>query len=55
MTTEKAVLEALYAQFTELSERENTTDPRALGYRSAMARARLFALDEQVGVFGLRA
>ncbi len=47
MSTEIAVLEALYEKINTLPRRG--TDPHDLGYRAALARARVFVLDERAG------
>ena len=55
MTTSSAtLLDELYEQFTDISERagdDGSPSPFAHGFRSALARARLFVLDAQAGEF----
>lgn len=44
------LLDDLYEQFTEISDRiggDSSSPPFVHGYRSGLARARLFVLDEQ--------
>lgn len=50
MSTEIAVLEALYDRICELPSRQTSTGAHELGYRAALARARVFVLDERAGV-----
>ncbi|WP_241385730.1 hypothetical protein [Rhodococcus sp. CH91] len=49
MDIEIAALEALYERISALSDRESGTDAYRLGYRAALARARVFVLDERAG------
>ncbi|UYP19687.1 hypothetical protein OED52_03750 [Rhodococcus sp. Z13] len=49
MDIEIGTLEVLYEKISELSERETGTDAYRLGYRAALARARVFVLDERAG------
>ena len=49
MDIEIAALEALYEKVSGLSGRESGTDAQRHGYRAALARARVFVLDERAG------
>ena len=49
MDIEIAALEALYEKISGLSGRETGTDAQRHGYRAALARARVFVLDERAG------
>ncbi len=50
MNTEIAVLEALYEKIRDLPIHPVGTDAQGNGYRAALARARVFVLDERAGV-----
>ncbi|MEE2060544.1 MULTISPECIES: hypothetical protein [Rhodococcus] len=50
MNTETAVLEALYEKIRDLPIHSVGTDAQGNGYRAALARARVFVLDERAGV-----
>lgn len=50
MDTETAALEALYEKVSALSDQESGSDIYRHGYRSALARARVFVLDERAVV-----
>lgn len=55
MTTSSAtLLDDLYEQFTDIAERagaDGSSSPFTHGFRSGLARARLFVLDAQAGEF----
>ncbi|NLU62967.1 hypothetical protein HCA61_11905 [Rhodococcus sp. HNM0563] len=50
MNTETAVLEALYEKIRDLPSRSAGTEAHSNGHRAALARARVFVLDERAGV-----
>ncbi|MFD6893736.1 hypothetical protein ACFWB0_04185 [Rhodococcus sp. NPDC060086] len=49
MNTETAVLEALYETIRDLPIHSVGSEARSNGYRAALARARVFVLDERAG------